>query len=222
MNRGSALGILLISLLGLACGRTSEDPQAGEPQGSGGAGAGLSGGAGQNTAGKSAAEGGRDALGTGGKGASEGGADGGGSAGLGNVQLSSVDLSGKPIYTRVQRLTNRQWENSIGDILRLRESHRFSEYNGQRVDTSGSYPLSTGVERFSDGNELMRILANSPQAHTCYSKRLTGYALGREMAEDDRPLLEELGEVSRSRPLKELIVALVRSPTFRMRKEGLP
>jgi len=93
---------------------------------------------------------------------------------------------------------------------------------GQRIDTTGSYPLSTGVERFSDGNELMRILANSPQAHTCYSKRLTGYALGREMAEDDRPLLEELGEVSRSRPLKELITALVRSPTFRTRKDGLP
>jgi hypothetical protein len=30
-----------------------------------------------------------------------------------------VDLSGSPFYTRVQRLTNAQWENAVTDILRL-------------------------------------------------------------------------------------------------------
>jgi hypothetical protein len=94
--------------------------------------------------------------------------------------------------------------------------------SGQRVDTSGSYPFSDGVQKFSDGNQLMQILSNSPQAHTCYSKHLTGYALGRDLVEDDRLLLEELGKLSRTSALNALIVGLVRSPAFRMRKDGLP
>ena len=94
--------------------------------------------------------------------------------------------------------------------------------NGQPIDTSGSYPLAEGVRPFADGNELMRVLADSAQVHTCYSQRVTGYALGRDLVESDRPLLESLGRVSQSQSLKELIVALVRDATFRTRKDGLP
>jgi hypothetical protein len=93
---------------------------------------------------------------------------------------------------------------------------------GQPVDTSASYPFAEGVEQFADGNELMTILANSAQVHTCYAKHVTGYALGRDVVESDRPLLESLANVSRSKSLKELIVALVRDPAFRTRKDGLP
>ena len=93
--------------------------------------------------------------------------------------------------------------------------------NGLPVDSSGSYPLAEGVEPFVDGNDLMRILAASPQVHTCYSKHVTGFALGRDLVESDRPLLESLAKVSRSQSLKQLIIALVRDPAFRTRKDEL-
>ncbi|HKO52252.1 MAG TPA: DUF1592 domain-containing protein, partial [Polyangiaceae bacterium] len=93
--------------------------------------------------------------------------------------------------------------------------------NGQPIDTTGSYPLAEGVASFADGNELMKVLANSAQVHTCYSKHLTSHALGRDLVESDRPVLESLGKVSQSQSLKELILALVRDPMFRTRKDGL-
>jgi hypothetical protein len=94
--------------------------------------------------------------------------------------------------------------------------------NGQPVDTTGSYPLAEGAASFADGNELMKILAGSAQVHTCYSKHMTSYALGRDLVESDRQVLESLGKVSASQSLKELIVALVQDPLFRTRKDRLP
>lgn len=94
--------------------------------------------------------------------------------------------------------------------------------NGQAVDTSGSYPFAEGVATFADGKELMNIMAASMQVHTCYAKKLTSYALGRDMAELDRPLLESLGRVSQTDSLKELALALVRDPAFRTREGRLP
>jgi hypothetical protein len=94
--------------------------------------------------------------------------------------------------------------------------------NGQLIDTSGSYPLAEGVTPFTDGNDLMGVLSRSAQVHTCYSKHVTSYALGRDLVESDRDVLKSLANVSRSQSLKELIVALVQDPLFRTRKDGLP
>jgi hypothetical protein len=94
--------------------------------------------------------------------------------------------------------------------------------NGQPIDTSGSYPFAEGVSSFADGRELMNIMAASAQVHTCYAKKVTSYALGRDMVELDRPLLESLARVSLTESLKELAMALVRSPAFRAREERLP
>jgi hypothetical protein len=58
--------------------------------------------------------------------------------------------------------------------------------------------------------------------HTCYSKNVTAYALGRDLVERDRPLLESLADVSQSQSLKDTLLALVRDPAFRLREEGLP
>jgi len=94
--------------------------------------------------------------------------------------------------------------------------------NGVPVDTTGSYPLAEGNVSFADGPELMKVLAGSTQVHTCYSKQVTSYALGRDLVESDRPVLESLAKVSRSQSLKEVIIALVRDPEFRTRKSGQP
>jgi hypothetical protein len=96
------------------------------------------------------------------------------------------------------------------------------EDNGLPVDTAGSYPFAEGNQEFGDGNELMRIMANSLQVHTCYSKNVTGYALGRDVAPSDRPLLERLGTESLEHSLKELVLALIRDKAFRSRPEVAP
>jgi hypothetical protein len=93
--------------------------------------------------------------------------------------------------------------------------------NGSPVNTSGSYPFSDGARDFSGAKELVQIMADTEQAHTCYSKKVTGYALQRDLVEADRPLLEALSEVSREEEsLTELVISLVRDPAFRLRAEG--
>jgi hypothetical protein len=94
--------------------------------------------------------------------------------------------------------------------------------NGEPVDTAGRYAFEEGVRQFADARELMKVLADGRQAHTCYAKMLTGYALQRDLVEGDRALLAELAEVSRQQSVKELIVSLVRKPAFRLRQEGTP
>lgn len=94
--------------------------------------------------------------------------------------------------------------------------------NGKPIDSTGKYPFSDGEKAFADAKELMQIMADTTQAHTCYAKRVTGYALQRDIVEDDRPTLEALSAVSREESLKAMVIALVRHPAFRLRAEGLP
>jgi len=94
--------------------------------------------------------------------------------------------------------------------------------NGVPVDTTGTFSFEGGTRRFADARELMRILADGTQAHTCYAKMLTGYALQRDVVEKDRPLLGDLATVSRERSLKDMVISLVRNPAFRLRAEGTP
>lgn len=99
---------------------------------------------------------------------------------------------------------------------------RFRELDqGSPADTSGSYPFSDGAREFSGAKELMQIMADTAQAHTCYAKKVTGYSLQRDLVEADRPLLGTLSEVSREEDsLTELVISLVRTPAFRLRAEG--
>jgi hypothetical protein len=94
--------------------------------------------------------------------------------------------------------------------------------NGQPIDATGSYPFSEGTKDFSDAQDLMGILAESEQVHTCYAKKITGYALQRDIVEPDLPVLQALAEVSQAESIKETILALVRDPAFRLRAEDLP
>jgi len=94
--------------------------------------------------------------------------------------------------------------------------------HGVPVNATGSYPFEDGTRPFADARDLMRIMADGTQAHTCYAKMLTGYALQRDIVAADRPLLDGLAGVSRQRSLKEMVIALVRDPAFRLRREGTP
>jgi len=94
--------------------------------------------------------------------------------------------------------------------------------NGGAVVTAAAYGFEDGPRTFADARQLMTVLADGTQAHTCYAKKLASYALQRDMAEDDRPMLTALGAVSHDHSLKELIVSLVRDPAFRARPGSVP
>ena len=94
--------------------------------------------------------------------------------------------------------------------------------NGLSIDTAASYPFADGERSYSGAKELMQIMAETTQAHTCYAKKVAGYALQRDLVEGDRPLLDRLSIVSLDESLKETVIALVRDPAFRLRAEGTP
>ena len=96
--------------------------------------------------------------------------------------------------------------------------------NGQPVDATGSYPLRSGTQAFNGAVELMQLVAESPEAHECWSRKLAGYALERDLVDADRALVEELGAVSQASDgsLKQVMLALARSAAFRTRVGGAP
>jgi hypothetical protein len=93
--------------------------------------------------------------------------------------------------------------------------------NGKPVDTSGEYPFASGTREFRDAAELMHILADEPQAHLCYAKKLSGYALQRDIVESDRPLLDTLA-TDFDASTKAILLTLVRDPAFRHRPQVAP
>jgi hypothetical protein len=93
--------------------------------------------------------------------------------------------------------------------------------NGRPVDTAATYPFASGTRTFGGAPELMQILASEPQAHLCYAKKITGYALQRDIVESDRPLLTELA-ANLEESTKAMMLSLVRSPSFRLRAAGVP
>jgi hypothetical protein len=94
--------------------------------------------------------------------------------------------------------------------------------NGKPVDTSASYPFSDGPQSYEDAQELMEILADNTQAHTCYAKKLASYGLQRDIVASDLPLLEGLAGISQGESLSAMVIALVRDPAFRSRTGVTP
>lgn len=89
--------------------------------------------------------------------------------------------------------------------------------NGFPIDTSGRYPFAEGLKEFANAPELMELLSSSEQAHVCYAKMLSSYALQREIVLQDREFVEALPKTSRPESTKELVVSIVKAPAFRVR-----
>src|SRR5690349_18637511 len=106
-------------LLAAACGGETLPLQGADdgPATGGGAGASATtGGASGRNSGSGGSKGGTAGQGE------EGGAfgdSGTGGTAITGPEPTAVDLSGGPVYTRVQRLTLSQWRRSVADILRL-------------------------------------------------------------------------------------------------------
>jgi len=94
--------------------------------------------------------------------------------------------------------------------------------NGKPVDTTGEYRLPDGLHAFANAPELLALIAESPQAHACYAKHLVEFALARDVTDLDRAEIFTLMEVSQEpgSSVKEMVLALVQSPSFLLRNGG--
>lgn len=104
-------------------------------------------------------------------------------------------------------------------------NYRETETNGSEVlpiDSSGSFAFVEGTKTYKNAAELMQVLSTSEQAHLCYSKKLAGFALQRDMVETDLSLLAELATISESSSgsVKQVMVDLVKQDAFRIRSGG--
>jgi hypothetical protein len=90
------------------------------------------------------------------------------------------------------------------------------------IDSSGEYAFTDGKKSYSGAPELMQILANGQQAHMCYAKKLSGFALQRDVIASDMPLLTTLASssMSSSGSVKQIILDLVKQDAFRTRLGG--
>jgi hypothetical protein len=105
-------------------------------------------------------------------------------------------------------------------------AYRTTETNGSEVltiDPSGSFTFMDGTKSYKDAKELMQVLASSQQTHMCYSKRLAGYGLQRNIVQTDMPMLTKLASTSQNAgSVKQVIVELVKQDAFRVRAGGTP
>jgi uncharacterized protein (DUF2345 family) len=99
-----------------------------------------------------------------------------------------------------------------------------TENGGLTIDSSAKYTFADGTRSFGGAAELMQVLATVPQTHTCYSKKLSEFAMQRDIVAKDMPLLTALTNVSMgtSGSVKQLIVELVKNDAFRLRSGGTP
>jgi hypothetical protein len=79
---------------------------------------------------------------------------------------------------------------------------------GILIDSSATFPFAGGPVSYRDASELSRDLAESPQAHACFSSYLLEYLFGREPTSADATLAAELAARSLSgASTRELVVS---------------
>jgi hypothetical protein len=100
--------------------------------------------------------------------------------------------------------------------------YRDTENGGLTIDASGSYSFTDGAKSFSNSSDLMNVMAADQQTHLCYAKKLSSFALQRDVIATDMPLLQSLAQASMSTngSIKNMILQLVRSDAFRTRVGG--
>jgi len=100
--------------------------------------------------------------------------------------------------------------------------YRDTENGGLTIDASGTYSFTDGAKSFSNAADLMNVMAADQQTHLCYAKKLSSFALQRDVVASDMPLLQSLAQASMSAngSIKNMILQLVRSDAFRTRVGG--
>jgi hypothetical protein len=186
--------VVTLSLLAGACTAEMSDGglrgASGAQPGVGGSGAGAG-----VAAGGGAGAGAGAGVGTGGT--SSGGS--GATAGAGGPQASPMDLNGAPIYTRVMRLTNEQWENSVTEILRL----------SARPGLAQAFePPVAGTTAFTNNEHVLKVSNALWESYQLASETVAAQATGSDGAlsslysgTDAAGFIREFGRRAFRRPL---------------------
>jgi hypothetical protein len=101
-------------------------------------------------------------------------------------------------------------------------AHRARE-NGVAIDASGTIALGSDVDGAFDGAiELSNAIARSVVVHRCATAQWTRFALGRAPVDAEIPLRDAWADafVASGGDVRQLLLAIVTSPTFRLRKVG--
>jgi hypothetical protein len=92
-----------------------------------------------------------------------------------------------------------------------------TQENGLPIDATGTYQLDGQSITFDGPTSLVKAMANSRQAHDCYSRHLVEYMYGRETdnAAADANLIAQAGARSKNAmSVKDLILELVTTDAF--------
>src|SRR5262249_13554884 len=90
--------------------------------------------------------------------------------------------------------------------------------NGQPIDARSSYQLDGKDVAFDGPTALIKAIAESKQAHDCYTRRLAEYLYGREIdmqTDADVGLVDQAGLRSKANmSVKDIILNLVATDAF--------
>lgn len=94
--------------------------------------------------------------------------------------------------------------------------------NGFEIDATGTLNFDQVDNSWSSATELIGMLAESVQAHECYASNWFEYLTGRLPNAGDRPLIVRAAQASHQNDLsiKEIMMAVVTSPSFMQRAKG--
>lgn len=101
--------------------------------------------------------------------------------------------------------------------------HRTTEHE-LPIDASGSWTIDGQTQSWSDAVGFAAVVADSVEAHRCYSQHLLEFLHGRAVASEDDALLQRQAALSRDedRAIRDLIVDLVSTRGFRHRSPVAP
>lgn len=92
---------------------------------------------------------------------------------------------------------------------------------GKPVDASGKVKLDGADKSFANATELVRHLAGSAEARACFVTQMSRFAWSRTETKDDRAsLAATAGAFEQGHNLKDLMVAIAKSRSFRNRAPG--
>lgn len=93
-------------------------------------------------------------------------------------------------------------------------AYRSSEA-GEPIDARGSFP---GGAVFEGARSLATVVADDPRFAPCLAEHMLSYSLGRSPTAHDEPYLETIAAAGSSAGVRDLLMNIVASDTFRMRR----
>jgi hypothetical protein len=84
------------------------------------------------------------------------------------------------------------------------------------VNAADMAELDGEYRSFTNGVELSHLLAEAKQTHDCYAQKLMGYLHGRQVATEEKTMVDYYARLSRAGmvSLRDLELALVTSESF--------